>query len=138
QFTPSRSMPVRKAQPDACQRARAVAWHIRDPVELEILHRRGDRDPVADFGGTAEQLPRRQRLQGGMILPSQRLEHLAVQLLVHQKVAEPARRHDADAQIIRKVVDYLPNRRTEIEAARGAWLIGWVIGVEHDWHDGDR
>src|SRR5262245_18038005 len=73
-----------------------------------------------------------------MVLPLQRLDHFAIKLLVHQKVAESARRHDADAQIARKVVDQLPNRRAEIEATRGAWLIWRVISIQHDGHDGDR
>jgi hypothetical protein len=37
------------------------------------------------------------RFEGVVVLPPQGINNLAVELLVHQKMAESARRHDADA-----------------------------------------
>ncbi|MGB6798500.1 MAG: hypothetical protein WBE48_18545, partial [Xanthobacteraceae bacterium] len=48
-FVGSLLRPVRKAKADAGQGARTIGGDVGNPIELEIL-RRGDADPIADFG----------------------------------------------------------------------------------------
>ena len=62
----------------------------------------------------------------------------AIERLVDGEVAEPARRHDADAQAFRVALDRRADGLAQPVAAPRRGLVGRVIGIEHDRHDRDR
>src|SRR5262249_5684788 len=114
----------RKAQARAGTGRRAVARHIFEPVEIEVLGRAGERDPVEDLRPSGVELVARQVLQELRILVGERLEDSAVEFLVDQEVAQAARGQHADPQVARERVDRLADRPAELKAAPRARLVG--------------
>src|SRR3954465_12302775 len=75
--------PAREAQPRAGPGRRAIARHIFEPVEVEVLDRAGERDPVEDFRAAGMQLVARQRLQEFRVLVGASFQDGAIEFLVH-------------------------------------------------------
>src|SRR5262249_58416959 len=135
---PPPSGPAREAQPRPGAGRRAVTRAILQPAESEMLQGAGGAYPVANFGVSRVKPLARQRLQGGRILLAQRADDLAVERLVDGEMAQPARRHDADAKFSRIALDGFANRLPEPVAAPRRRLVGRVIGVENDRDHGNR
>src|SRR6266436_1288940 len=130
-----RSRPVGEAEPGAGARRGAVARDIMRPRHIEVLDGTADRDPHPDLRAARIELLARQRLQGLAVLSPECLDDPAVELLVDDKMAEPARADDADARIARIALDGFADRLAELPAAPRRRLVRWVIGVEEYRHD---
>src|SRR5215469_9347268 len=94
---PGRSQPISKTEPGTGAGRSAVAGNVMRPGHVEMLNGTADADPHADLRATGIELFTRQRLQGVAVLPRQCIDDPAVELLVDDEVAEPARAGDADA-----------------------------------------
>src|SRR6516165_11461497 len=91
------SRPSRKAQAGAGAGGRAIARNIFEPAQVEMLDRARDRNPVEDFRAAGMKLVARQLLQERRILVGASLEDGAVEILVHQEMAQAAGGENSDA-----------------------------------------
>ena len=71
-----------------------------EPFEVEIARRRSGYDPASDFRAAGLQTLRIEPREVTEILGFQGFDHAAIQFLVNDKVAQTARRDDADAKIL--------------------------------------
>src|SRR5260370_29774540 len=95
------------------------------PRHIEVLDGAADRDPHPDFRAAGIELFARQRLQGLAVFLPECVDDPAVELLVDDKMAEPARADPADARIARLALDRLADRPAELTAAPRCPL-GWL------------
>ncbi len=70
-----------------------------------------------------------------VVLALDGFDHAAVQILVDDEMAEPARGNNADAQIFRIRLDQFLQMPAELHAARRRHLVGRIIGVEQQRND---
>ena len=82
-----------------------------------MLDGTADRDPHADLGAAGIELFARQRLQRRSVLARQCVDDPAVELLVDDKVAQPARADDADAGVAGIAFDRFADRLAQFVAA---------------------
>src|SRR6202012_765873 len=88
--------PACKAQSRAGASRSAIARHIFEPIQVEMLAGAGNADPVEDFRTAGVKLVARQVLQKVGILVGACLENGAVEILIDQEMAHAARRNHAD------------------------------------------
>ena len=129
-------LPDREGHPDAGAGLGPVGRDVVHQAHRQVLGRAGRRDPVADLGVAGFELRRRQRAQRLAVLLGEQVEDVAVQLLVHEEVAEPARGHDGHALARRPGLDRLPDGPPELVAALRSRLVRRVVRVEQHRHDG--
>src|SRR5712671_4904800 len=106
--------PRRKAHPGSGSGWSAVAWDVFEPVEADALGGARDRDPVEDFRRAGMELAAGQGLQEGAVLVGERLEDGAVELLIHQEVAQAPRGQHAYPRITGVRLDRLAHRLAEL------------------------
>src|SRR5271170_3547343 len=131
----STSLENGETEPGAGPGRGAVARNVMRPGQIEMLDGAADRDPHADLRAAGIQLFARQRPQGLAVLAGERVDDAAIQFLVDDKMAEPARADDADARVARIAFDRLADRPAEIIAAPWCRLVRRVVGVEEHRHD---
>src|SRR5690348_10620209 len=89
----------REAQSRAGAGRRAIARHVFEPVEIEMLGGAGERHPVEDLGRAGVEFIAWQVAQEVRVLVCDRLEDGAVEVLVDQEVAQATRREHADLYV---------------------------------------
>src|SRR5262249_17632118 len=109
--------PGGEAQAGAGAGRRAIAGHIFEPVEVEVLDGAGERHPVENLRAAGMQLVARQVLQEASILIGAGLENGAVKILVDEKMAQSTGSRDADADLAGKTLDRLADGMAERVAA---------------------
>src|SRR6516165_2197480 len=100
-----------------------------------MLDRTADADPHADLGAAGIEFFARQRTQCFAVLAGQGVDDPAVELLVDDEMAEPARADDADARITGIALNRRADRLAELPAAPWCRLVRRVIGVEEHRYD---
>ena len=123
------------AAPRACRGA--VAGHIVKDFHFQVLHRPCGGDPVADLRAARLETFQRQRCDGVDVFVLERLEYLAIQLLIDHEMAEPARAKDRDPRLALPGFNGVPERDPEVIGPPWPRLIGRIVGVLHDRHHGD-
>src|SRR5215469_17912142 len=99
--------PGREAQAGPGSGRRAIAGDVFEPAHIEVLERTRDRDPVQDLRAAGVQLVARQVLQERGILVGAGFEDGAVEILVHQKMAQAPGGEHADPLLAGKFLDRL-------------------------------
>src|SRR5262249_47462660 len=132
------SGPGGEAQTRSGARRRAVAGHVFEPVEFELLKRACYRNPVEDLRTAGMELVPRQALQERGVLVSERLEDRAVKFLVYEEVTQTAVCEDADACIARKALNCLLEYLSETIAALRSGPVRFEIRVQKNWHHRQR
>src|SRR5437762_13323675 len=83
-----RLCPGRKAQSGPGSRRRAVAGHVFEPVEVEVLDGASERHPVQDFRRAGVELVTRKVAQKICVLVGAGFQDGAIEIFVHQKMAQ--------------------------------------------------
>src|SRR5579883_2824502 len=135
---PSSSCPDRKAEPGAGAGRRAPARHVMRPFEAKGLDGAAETDPVADLGTAGIELFARQRAERRAVLAGERGDDGAIERLVDDEMAEPARGENADFERLRIGLDGGAQGLPEPVAAPRRRLIGRKIGVDDKRHDRHR
>src|SRR5260221_541102 len=86
-----RSAPARETETNAGQRGRTVGGNIGHPFQVEVAYRRGGNDPAPDFRASGLQTFRIKPREMIVVLGLDGFDHAAVQILVDDEMAEPAR-----------------------------------------------
>src|SRR5690349_1529558 len=118
------SLPQSETHAAAGARGGAIARDILLPDVRKVAGGAGDRDPIANFRRTGLQLLSRNRGQRLSVVTLTRIEHAAVERLVHGEMAQAAGGEDADALISRGRLHAVPNCASELVAAARARLVG--------------
>src|SRR6266404_4187471 len=115
-----RSRPVDKTEAGAGPRRCAIAGRIARPLDIEMLRGARSTDPHADLRAARVELLARQGPQCLGVVAATGVDDRAVERLVHDEMAEPARADDADAGVVWIALDRRADRLTQpIAAPRG-------------------
>src|SRR6266536_908411 len=109
--------PSREAQPGARAGGGAVAGDVFEPVEVEMLDRASERHPVEDFRAAGVELVAGEIAQERGVLVGAGLEDRAVEVLVHQEMAQAAGGENADARRAGEIFHRLANGLAKLVAA---------------------
>src|SRR5215470_11095131 len=95
------SRPRREAQAGSGSGGRPVARDVLEPFEMQVLDGAGQCHPVEDFRAAGLQLVARKVLEEAGVLVGARLQDGAVELLVHQEMAQASGSRNTDARFAR-------------------------------------
>src|SRR5215475_9590068 len=124
--------PDRECHSYSCASLRPIAWNVVHQFHVEMLDGTGRRDPVPDLGVAGIKAFERQRGHRGLVLLPEDLEHVAIERLVHDEMAQPTRRDDPNPLGRRPLLDRFSNRLPEPIAPAWSRLIRRVVGIEEN------
>src|SRR5262245_22448248 len=132
------SLPARECPAATRRGRRAVHGHVVEKLHLQIglLHRAAQRNPVERLRRRREQPLARQRLERFGVPLLERVEQAAVELFVDHEVAQPARGRDRYAARAVPRLNRSGDGLAEFERAFGRGLVGRIAGVLEHRQDG--